>query len=481
MPSYTISLLRHDGSSQMFELSQQRVVIGRETGDIVTGDPQVSNDHAEITFVNGTLTFKDLSSTNGSYRVNGERVTSVTLTPGTALKLGGSTIAVQDIQATGMRGGTQVMPQASGPVGEAAPAAAPRGGAAGSGAASGGSASGGGRAGEVPARASGATSGSAAPVDAVASGATPGEAPGAAWSGDSASGAMPGPEASGGATPGRAPGAWSGDSAGAGHSAGRDFGAQIQRAVEAGPSSEGLIDQFKFYLATAASIYKNHWQNGALTMGLVAVPAALITAAFGWIPLLGLIVSLLVGLVQLALTPIAAGAMGRWALAAAAGRSLTWKQAWGAALKSPVSEWLNLAVASFVIAIGTMLLVVPGIIVGMFALPAYLLEKQRFVGINSRSANLVMKNPARHLGLALLAVLTMVPLFIASAIIGVILSFVPVVGPPLASLLNVAISVLALPFVYLIWSEVYYDSRQKIEGQDARAGAAAEIERWSAG
>jgi len=97
MPSYTISLLRHDGSSQMFELSHDRVVIGRDAGDIVTNDPQVSNDHAEITFAAGVLSYKDLQSTNGTYRVSGERVTSLTLTPGTALKLGGCTIAVQDV------------------------------------------------------------------------------------------------------------------------------------------------------------------------------------------------------------------------------------------------------------------------------------------------------------------------------------------------------------------------------------------------
>jgi hypothetical protein len=74
--------------------------------------------------------------------------------------------------------------------------------------------------------------------------------------------------------------------------------------------------------------------------------------------------------------------MGRWALAAAAGRRLTWAQAWGAAFKNPIREWMNLSVAMFITTIGTMLLVVPGIILWMFALPAYLLEGRRMVGIN---------------------------------------------------------------------------------------------------
>ena len=69
MPSYSLSILRHDESADLLTFEQSSVIIGRESGDIVTGDPNMSNRHAEISFEQGVLTFKDLESTNGSFTV----------------------------------------------------------------------------------------------------------------------------------------------------------------------------------------------------------------------------------------------------------------------------------------------------------------------------------------------------------------------------------------------------------------------------
>src|SRR5690606_15142394 len=114
MPSYSLSILRHDQSSDLFTFDQAKVLIGRESGDVVTRDPKTSGRHGELTFEGGVLRFTDLNSTNGTYRVTGERVVgTIVLTPGTALRIGDCTIAVQEIDsglAVGP-GGTQVMEQ----------------------------------------------------------------------------------------------------------------------------------------------------------------------------------------------------------------------------------------------------------------------------------------------------------------------------------------------------------------------------------
>lgn len=394
MQKLTLSILRHDQSSDLLTFEQSVVLVGREGGDIVTGDPQMSNRHAQFIFREGVLMFEDLQSTNGSYRVSGERVTTALLvSPGTALKLGGCTLIVQEVQTGYERGGTAVIPQ----------------------------------------------------VNAVA------VAPSAALTPASPTAPTERPPTS----------------------------SLLQTSPRPSPApGAGVVDQFKTYLSQAADIYKTHYLGGVLTLGLVMVPAALISSLAALVPVVGWLLALLVALVQLALAPISAGAMGRWALSAASGRSMTWQQAWKAALKSPVSEWLNVAVAMFVSTVGMLLLIIPGIILGMFALPAYLLEGKSMIAINLRSADLVMKDPGRQIGLAFLAILLALPVMIAAAIVGALLGFVPLLGPPLASVISVAFSMAVVPFIYLLWSLVYFDARRQIEGEDASQLHQATLDSW---
>lgn len=441
MPSYTISLLRHDDSSQLYTFEQGSVVIGREAGDVITGDPKMSSRHAELTFHGGQLKITDLNSTNGTFLVSGQRLSAPhPLVPGTALRLGDCTLAVQDVVAAAFGpGGTQVMERIAFPEMLQAPAAP-----------------------QAPA--------SPAAPDTPRAPAAP-ASPGAAPQGYPLGGGTGGGAGAGG----------SGNSGSGGSASERvkEFDRNIERRVAEGPASEGLIDQFMYYAASGLNIYREHYVNGIMTLGLVMVPAALLSALFSLIPVVGIFLALLVALAQLALAPISTGAMGRWALAAASGRSLTWQQAWGAALRNPVQEWLNMAVITFITLVGFFLLVIPGILLGMFAVPSYLLEDKRFVNANLRSLELVLTDPGRLLGLAFLMILTAVPVMLAAAILGFVVGFVPLIGPALSSVISVAASMLAVPFIYLLWSLVYFDTRKRLEHSDPRVEHANTIENWS--
>ncbi len=203
MPSYTISILRHDDSSELFTFEQASVIVGREAGDVITGDPKMSNRHAELKFNAGQLTITDLSSTNGTYLVSGQRLSAPhPLVPGTALKLGDCTLAVQEVVSGFERGGTQVMNQAPVAPAPATPAAA------------------------LDSSTPLAPSAPPPPAAAPEAGAPPqgfplggGMGAGGAGSGSSASDRV------------------------------KEFERDIQRQVADGPASEGLFDQFKYYLA----------------------------------------------------------------------------------------------------------------------------------------------------------------------------------------------------------------------------------------
>lgn len=408
MASFSISILRSDNSSALLEFSQPTVTIGRESGDVTTFDPQVSDPQATLHFDGGALTLVD-ESPNRSTTISGQPLSGpVRLEPGSAVRFGGCTMTVQSIEGAA-------------PSAQAAPAPAP----------------------------------SAAPHAQAPMGAAQAQAQ-APLGAAQAQAPMPAPQAQ---AQGQAP------------------PAQAAMAPP-NPAPGGLTDELSHHIRAGAETYKRRYLHGVLTLGLVAIPAALINAALGWIPILGLVVAIVVGLAQLALAPLGAGAMGRWALATAAGEDLSWKQAWKAALANPVQEWLNMAVAMVIATLGTLLLIVPGLIVGMFALPAYLLEGQKLIGINTRSAELVMKDPGRHLGLGGLMLLLVIPVAIVVVLLSIALAFVPIVGSPLATVLSTALFMTFLPFVYLLWSRVYYAAVHRLEGVDAVSARAQTFASW---
>jgi len=75
-------------SGQVFEITTEQAMIGRESGDIMLpNDNTVSRRHATIAGINGEYTIRDEGSSNGVF-VNGAKVTEQKLTPGDEIQLG---------------------------------------------------------------------------------------------------------------------------------------------------------------------------------------------------------------------------------------------------------------------------------------------------------------------------------------------------------------------------------------------------------
>ncbi len=104
MSSYTLHIQYVDRPAETRTFNQPKVVLGRDAGDIVLHDTQVSGRHGEITFDGSTLRYTDVGSTNGSFLLQGQRVANIELTPGIALRLGNSLITVQVIDAPNVAG-----------------------------------------------------------------------------------------------------------------------------------------------------------------------------------------------------------------------------------------------------------------------------------------------------------------------------------------------------------------------------------------
>jgi pSer/pThr/pTyr-binding forkhead associated (FHA) protein len=86
-------VVRHTG--QVFPLKQATVVIGRQADcSIVLSDPQVSRQHAVVSWQAGTYVLQDLGSANGTY-LNGRRITGPQpLRHGDTLRMGSTQVLV---------------------------------------------------------------------------------------------------------------------------------------------------------------------------------------------------------------------------------------------------------------------------------------------------------------------------------------------------------------------------------------------------
>ena len=74
------------------------VAIGRQDGDLVVEDPEVSRRHAVLRRSGGSVVVEDLDSTNGTF-VNGERIRSpITVGPGDEVRVGRTMLEIEPDQ-----------------------------------------------------------------------------------------------------------------------------------------------------------------------------------------------------------------------------------------------------------------------------------------------------------------------------------------------------------------------------------------------
>lgn len=95
-PRVTLVVRTPDGREERKEVRSGTVRLGRASdNDLPLADDRVSRYHGQLLARQGTLVYRDLGSTNGSF-LNGASVSEIALGPGDVLQLGGSTLTVVD-------------------------------------------------------------------------------------------------------------------------------------------------------------------------------------------------------------------------------------------------------------------------------------------------------------------------------------------------------------------------------------------------
>jgi hypothetical protein len=89
---FTVEIQHADRPPEIVEFEQPVVGLGRDQGDLTVADPQLSGRHAELRFDGEAVQFLDLTSTNGSFDQDGQRLEEpMSLLPGQRVRLGENT------------------------------------------------------------------------------------------------------------------------------------------------------------------------------------------------------------------------------------------------------------------------------------------------------------------------------------------------------------------------------------------------------
>jgi hypothetical protein len=94
--SYSLEIRYVHRAPEVRKFDARRVVIGRDGGDVVLGDPQASAAHAEIEFENGQLVVRDLGSSNGTW-IGDRQLPQFSLSPGQVFRCGHTQIRLLEI------------------------------------------------------------------------------------------------------------------------------------------------------------------------------------------------------------------------------------------------------------------------------------------------------------------------------------------------------------------------------------------------
>lgn len=440
--------------------NRDRITIGRDIGDIALRDSQVSGRHGEITFQAGVLRFVDLGSTNGSFLLDGRRLSTIEMTPGMAIRVGNSLLTVQMIDSPLAGKGRTMIAGGGVPFGMPAPgmpapgmpaAGAPAAGSSHEAPARGGTLNGDEQNQEIayaPTSAMPAAmpSGFAQPIAQPPGAPPPGfpQPPAPMPEIDDVDGlptnpAIVAPEGAGPpvGSPAGAPGAISSD----------DF----------------------------ATLYKQAWEflkpvlvPSALIVGGITVPVALASGILGLIPVVGAVLSGVLGLAQAVLMPLAIAALTRFLLGVYLNHPVDWMTAWKQQLANAKMVWLSFFVAGLIAGIGVLFLIIPGILLGSFIGVIYFCEGKRMVDINLRNLEITKQDP----------LLPIVAFIVVALAVGIglaipvwILGLIPWIGAILASVLVAAVMAVVTPFMIVLSILLYFRIRRRFEGGEPEVAA----------
>lgn len=88
-----LTFLSGDHADESIKLRRDATIIGREKGDVIISDTEISATHCQIQEINGIFHIFDMNSTNGTF-VNNERIIKAKLQHGDTITVGNTSFRI---------------------------------------------------------------------------------------------------------------------------------------------------------------------------------------------------------------------------------------------------------------------------------------------------------------------------------------------------------------------------------------------------
>ncbi len=483
MPSITLEIRKQGEPAKTMTLADGTYRIGRESGDIVLGDEQVSSTHGELKFESGIVTFTDTGSTNGSFTDAGQRIAAPhQMISGSGIRMGNCMLVLtQVVNPPPTAGKTAMAPAVKPKVAPTVPVAVPVTPAASAPAAP---------PQPTPAPATPPPAASApetspqptpAPVTPPPAAPAPAASPQPTPAPATPPPASPGPQAP--PPPGYEPQVSSGPQAPPPPGYEPQTPPPVQappqgvdappQGVDAPPQAadtppnpaqesepQGVFDVFIADLKWAAETIKPHIVNMAMPIALLTLPIPILIAILNLLPLVGPVLALIISILSiLASVPISLAVVlfvypliARSMIALYRGEPVSLGAAWQDYKKDLGGNVLTTFVNTL---IGGLTCGVLGVYI--FQIPP--VEGRTMVDVNMRSFELLKHNWAR----VLVTVFGTAFIFFApSGVVTFILGYIPFIGGLLATIVSGLVTAVYIPFVFLLITKLFFHTKQRL-------------------
>jgi hypothetical protein len=211
----------------------------------------------------------------------------------------------------------------------------------------------------------------------------------------------------------------------------------------------------------AFETYKPHLMEAAKAIGIITVPLPVAAALLGYVPIVGGILALVFSIAgPIALALVGTGIQAEIGLRISAGAPVVAGELWKLQLKRMFPWFLGILVPAIIMSLAAILCLVPGLVVGLFLFPAFMVEGKKMLDVNLRSLDLVKKDWMLCLVPPLLVA---VPLAVVMFVLQFVLAFIPYAGPILSAALQGVVSAVTMPFFAHLVFRIYVAVRQKYE------------------
>lgn len=217
-------------------------------------------------------------------------------------------------------------------------------------------------------------------------------------------------------------------------------------------------------MKNAFAEFKPHAGEAIKSIGIFTIPLPVLGALFGFIPIVGAILALVLSLASsLIYAVFGIGVQSEIALRISAGAPVQANEIWRLQMKRLVPWFIGYLIPALIAGVlGVISCGIGFILLGLFIVPIYMVEGTTGFDVNKRSFDLIKKDWVMTLVPPILAI---IPIAIGFAVLQFVFALIPYAGGVLLAALSGTLNAVLGPFIAHLFFRIYVTIREKDEGR----------------